>query len=125
MKVPFVDMTRLHAPTRDALVDAFARVVDSGAFVQGHECESFEREFAAAYGVPHALAVNSGTAALHLALQACGVGPGDEVITVANTFIATAEAISLAGATPVFADIVEGGHTIDPIMFKSDTPCWG
>ena len=115
MKVPFVDMTRLHAPTRDALVDAFARVVDSGAFVQGHECESFEREFAAAYGVPHALGVNSGTAALHLALQACGVGPGDEVITVANTFIATAEAISLAGATAVFADIVEGGHTIDPV----------
>jgi len=114
MKVPFVDMSRLHAPTRDALIEAFARVVDSGAFVQGHEVESFEREFAAAYGVPHALAVNSGTAALHLALQTCGVGPGDEVITVANTFIATAEAISLAGATPVFAEIVEGGHVIDP-----------
>ncbi|MGE5594444.1 MAG: DegT/DnrJ/EryC1/StrS family aminotransferase, partial [Hyphomicrobiales bacterium] len=98
MKVPFVDMGRLHAGTRADLLAAFERVLDSGAFVQGTEVEAFERDFAAQYGVEHALAVNSGTAALHLALQACGVGPGDEVITVANTFIATAEAVSLVGA---------------------------
>ncbi|MBI2765290.1 MAG: DegT/DnrJ/EryC1/StrS family aminotransferase [Chloroflexi bacterium] len=107
-------MARLHADTHDEMLAAFAPVLDSGAFVQGAEVEAFEREFAAVYGTPYALAVNSGTAALHLALQACGVGAGDEVITVANTFIATAEAITLAGATPVFADIVEGGFTIDP-----------
>lgn len=114
MKVPFVDMGRLHADTKPALMAAFERVLDSGAFVQGAEVEALEREFAASYGTPHALAVNSGTAALHVALQACGVGPGDEVITVANTFIATAEAITLAGATPVFVDIEPGGFNIDP-----------
>ena len=118
MKVPFVDMARLHAGTKQEVMAAFERVIDSGAFVQGHEVESLEREFEASYGVDHALAVNSGTAALHLALQACGIGPGDEVITVANTFIATAEAISLVGATPVFADIEEGGFNLDPADFE-------
>ena len=114
MNVPFVDMQRLHAETRDEVLAAFARVLDSGGFVQGPEVEAFEREFAAAYGTPHAVAVNSGTAALHIALEAAGVGAGDEVITVANTFIATAEAITLARATPVFADIEPGGFNIDP-----------
>lgn len=118
MSVPFVDMRRLHAGARQELMAAFERVLDSGAFVQGQEVEAFEREFATACGVEHALAVNSGTAALHLALQACGVGPGDEVITVANTFIATAEAISLVGATPVFADIEAGGFNLDPADFE-------
>jgi len=112
--VPFVDMKRLHAPTRDEMLAAFARVLDSGVFVQGPEVEALEAEAARQYGVPFAVAVNSGTAALHLALQAQGVGPGDEVITVANTFVATAEAVSLAGATPVFADIEPGGFNIDP-----------
>ncbi|MCC7362928.1 MAG: DegT/DnrJ/EryC1/StrS family aminotransferase [Dehalococcoidia bacterium] len=112
-------MARLHAGTKAELLAAFERVLDSGAFVQGHEVEAFEHEFAAAYGTPHALAVNSGTAALHLALQACGVGPGDEVVTVANTFIATAEAISLVGATPVFADIEPGGFNLDPDDFAA------
>jgi len=114
VNVPFVDMHRLHAETRDQVLAAFARVLDSGGFVQGHEVDAFEREFAAQYGAPHAVAVNSGTAALHLALEASGVGAGDEVITVANTFIATAEAITLARATPVFADIEPGGFNIDP-----------
>ncbi|MFN0093449.1 MAG: DegT/DnrJ/EryC1/StrS family aminotransferase [Dehalococcoidia bacterium] len=114
MSVPFVDMARLHGPAREDLLAAFARVLDSGAFVQGREVESFEKEFAASYGSKHALAVSNGTCALHLALVACGVEPGDEVITVANTFIATAEAISMAGATPVFVDIEADGFNIDP-----------
>lgn len=114
MKVPFVDMARLHAGTREEMLAAFARVLDSGGFVQGREVEAFETEFAARYGVAHALAVSNGTAALHLALAARGIGPGDEVITTANTFIATAEAITMAGATPVFADIEEGGYNLDP-----------
>lgn len=114
MSVPFVDIRRLHEDTRAQLLDAFARVVDSGGYVQGVEVEAFEREFAQSYGARHALAVNNGTAALHLALVAAGVKAGDEVITVANTFIATAEAITLAGATPVFADIDPGSFTIDP-----------
>lgn len=114
MKVPFVDMARLHEETRDEMLAAFARVLDSGAFVQGHEVVTFEEEFRTSYGVAHALAVSNGTAALHLALLACGVGPGDEVITVSNTFIATVEAISMAGATPVFADIDPETMNIDP-----------
>ncbi len=113
MKVPFVDMARLHASTRGELLAAFERVLDSGAFVQGPEVEALEHELAADFGVKHALAVQSGTSALHLALVACGVGPGDEVITVANTFIATAEAISMAGAKPVFVDI-------DPLTMNMD-----
>ena len=83
--------------------------------MQGHEVESFEREVQKALNCPHALAVANGTAALHLALMACGVGEGDEVITVANTFIATVEAISMVGARPVFADVGSAGFLMDPL----------
>ncbi len=114
MNVPFVDMPRLHAGLRDELLASFARVLDSGGYIQGAEVAAFEREFAPIAGAKHAVALNSGTAALHLALMAMDIGPGDEVITVANTFFATAEAISLAGATPVFVDIAEGSFLIDP-----------
>jgi dTDP-4-amino-4,6-dideoxygalactose transaminase len=107
-------MARLHAGTRSEMLAGFERVLDSGGFVQGAEVEAFEREFAGSYGVRHALAVSNGTAALHLALAAAGIGPGDEVITVANTFIATVEAISLTGASPVFADIDYRTMLIDP-----------
>ena len=113
MKVPFVDLKRAQEPVRDELIAAFTRVLDSGGYVQGEECAAFEREYAVRYG-GEAAAVMNGTAALHLALLACGVGPGDEVITVANTFIATVEAISMAGATPVFADIAADGFLVDP-----------
>ena len=118
MTVPFLDLHRLHAESRDDLLAAFARVLDSGGFVQGAEVAALESEFGAQYGANHALAVNNGTSALHLALLACGVLPGDEVITVANTFIATAEAILMAGATPVFADIEPGGFNMDPADFE-------
>lgn len=114
MTVPFVDMQRLHGPNRDDVLAAFARVLDSGGFVQGREVEAFEREFAEAYGVRNALAVSNGTTALHLALLAAGIGPGDEVITVSNTFIATVEAISMVGATPVFADVDYHTMLMDP-----------
>ncbi len=114
MTVPFVDMQRLHGPNREELLSAFARVLDSGGFVQGREVEAFEQEFARSYGVRHALAVSNGTTGLHLALLAAGIGPGDEVITVSNTFIATVEAISMVGATPVFADIDYRTMLIDP-----------
>ena len=114
MNVPFVDLRRLHAGSRAELLAAFARVIDSAGYVQGREVESFEHEFSEAYGVNHAVAVSNGTAALHLALIAAGVGPGDEVITVANTFIATAEAVSMVGAVPVFADVQPGSYLMDP-----------
>ena len=113
-EIPFVDVRRLHAPLRDDLLGAFARVLDSGNYVQGREVAALEEEFAAATGAPFAVATSNGTTALQLALLSLGIGPGDEVITVSNTFIATVEAISAVGATPVFADIAPGSMNIDP-----------
>lgn len=103
--VPYFDLGLQTARLRPEIDDAIARVLDSGIFVSGPEVEAFEKEFAFFCGVKHAVAVNSGTAALHLALLADGVGPGDEVITTASSFIATSEAIRHCGARPVFVDI--------------------
>lgn len=105
--VPFVDLQRLHAEVMPELRRAFEDVVAKGAFTLGEAVERFERDFASYIGVSDAIGVASGTDALHLALRACGVQPGDEVITAANTFTATAEAIVMAGATPVFVDVDE------------------
>ena len=112
--VPFLDLVAQHAPLRPAMDAAVARVLDSGQYILGPEVEAFEREFAAYCGGGHGVAVNSGTSALHLALLAAGVGPGDEVITTPFTFIATASAIRNAGARPVFVDIEPASFTIDP-----------
>ena len=87
------------------ITEAIARVLDSGQYVLGDEVVAFEREFAAYCGVRHGIAVNSGTSALHLALLAAGIGPGDEVITVPYTFVASVAAIQYAGARPVLIDI--------------------
>lgn len=114
MSIPFVAVANLYGDCRAELLGAFTRVLDSGSFVQAAEVATFEEEFAASYGARHALAVSNGTSALHLALLAAEVGPGDEVILPANTFIATAEAVTMAGARPVFADIEPGGFNIDP-----------
>lgn len=90
---------------KDDIDAAIFRVLDKGRYVLGDEVAAFEEEFARYIGVAHGTGVGSGTEALHLALKACGIGPGDEVITVAHTAVATVAAIELAGATPVFADI--------------------
>jgi perosamine synthetase len=95
-------------------VDAAARAILSGWVTQGPEVAAFEREFAAAVGAPHACAVANCTVALHLALRAVGVGPGDEVITVSHSFIATANAVRYCGATPVFVDVLPDTLNIDP-----------
>ena len=108
--IPFVNLRRLHSEVGDALEWAFHNVVTAGAFTLGDKVEKFEESFAAYVGVAHAIGVGSGTDALHFALRACGVGPGDEVITAVNTFAATAEAIMMAGARPVFVDVDE--HTL-------------
>ena len=112
-RVPFVDMQARLRPIRDELVAAYERVLDRGVFVMGPEAAALEEEFAAICGVEHAVAVSNGTAALQLALLALGIGPGDEVITVANTFIATVEAISAVGARPVLIDTERDTYVMD------------
>ena len=113
MSVPFVDLSRLHQPIAAELEAALAQVVAGDDFILGRALERFEERFAAYCGCAHAVGVGSGTAALHLTLLACGVGSGDEVITVPNTFAATAFAISYTGARPVFVDVDARTHTID------------
>lgn len=97
---------------------AAARVIHSGWVTQGPEVEAFEREFAEFVGAPCACAVSSCTAALHLALMAAGVRPGDEVVTVSHSFIATANAVRYCGATPVFVDIDPGTYNLNPAMVE-------
>jgi dTDP-4-amino-4,6-dideoxygalactose transaminase len=119
MNVPFVDLKAHHRPIEAELAEAIARVLRNSAFVQGPEVKRFEDAFAAYLGSAHCVAVNSGTSALHLALLALGIGPGDEVITVPHTFIATAEAISAVGARPVFVDVDPVTYTMDPALVES------
>ena len=102
-----LDLVAEHAPYRGELIAAFERVLDSGRFVLGPEVEAFEREIAAWIGVPHAIGVSNGSDALLLALQAVGVGPGDEVICPTYTFFATAGAVARLGGKPVFVDSAE------------------
>src|SRR5918911_3309703 len=99
--------------------EAAGRAVLSGWVTQGPEVQAFERSFAAAVGAPHACAVSNCTVALHLALRAAGVGPGDEVITVSHSFIASANAIRYCGATPVFVDIDPATLNIDPALVEA------
>ena len=114
MRVPFLDLRSQYAALREEILVALDRVASQASFTLGAEVEAFEREFAEFSGLPFAVAVNSGTSALHLALLAAGVGPGDEVITTSNTFIATVEAILYTGARPVFADIDARTGNLDP-----------
>jgi dTDP-4-amino-4,6-dideoxygalactose transaminase len=107
MKVPMLDLVAEHAPYRTELETAFQRVLNSGRFVLGPEVEVFEREIASWIGVPYAIGVSNGSDALLLALQAVGVGPGDEVICPTYTFFATAGAVARLGAKPVFVDSAE------------------
>lgn len=121
--IPFFDMQARHAPMREEFLRAIGEVIDQGTFAGGPFVERFEQEFATFCGVCHAVGVGSGTEALWLSLAAMGIGPGDEVITVPNTFVATVEAICLTGARPVFVDIDEQTYTMDPVaLAASITP---
>ena len=111
MRVPFLDLGRGPA---DELEEAFSAVLARGRYVGGSALERFESEFSAYCGAAHAVGVNSGTDAIALALRAHGVGPGDEVVTAANTCVATITGIAGAGATPVLADVDPETWTLDP-----------
>ena len=113
MNIPMVDLKGQYQTLKPEIDAALAGVLDSAFFILGPNCQALEQEVAEYCGVKHAIGVASGTDALHLALRAAGVGPGDEVITPAFTFIATAEAISYVGAEPVFVDV-------DPRTFNID-----
>jgi len=123
MKVPLLDLKAEYAELREEILAALDRVGRESAFVLGPETEAFEREFAAFCGTKHCIALSSGTAALHLGLLALGVQAGHEVITTPNTFLATAEAVTYCGATPVFVDIDPSTGNLDPkLVERAVTP---
>jgi len=113
IQVPFVDMHGQYQQIRDEIAGALTDVLESAWFILGQNVAAFEEEFATYCQTQYGIGVGSGTEALHLALLACDVGAGDEVITVSNTFIATALAIDYTGATPVFVDIDPLTYTLD------------
>ena len=114
MDIPLVDLKAQYGSIKKEINEAIRGVIDSGQFILGPEVKAFEEAVANYSGVKYAVGVASGTDALHLTLLACGIGPGDEIITTPFTFIATAEAITHCGATPVFIDIDRRTFNIDP-----------
>lgn len=119
MNVPFVDLKQQYLSIKDEILAAVANVLESTQFVLGKEVAAFEEEFSSFSGARHGIAVNSGTSALHLALLAAGVGPGDEVITVPCTFVATVAAVVYTGAKPVFVDVDPVTYTMDPAQVEA------
>src|SRR5690554_1173903 len=117
-RIPVLDLRPGIDELWQELTEAIQAVVRSGHFIMGPNVKAFEEEVAQYLGVKHAIGVNSGTDALFIALRACGVGPGDEVITTPFTFFATAEAISHLGAKPVFVDIDESTFNINPDLVE-------
>ena len=112
-KIPYVDLSAQHLPIKEDLISVFTDVIDQGQFILGTRVEEFEAKFASLIGTEFAVGVNSGTDAISLALRALGIGEDDEVITVPNSFIATAASIVMTGATPVFVD-VRDDYNMDP-----------
>jgi dTDP-4-amino-4,6-dideoxygalactose transaminase len=117
--IPFVDLKTQYQSIKPEIDAAVAHVLETGQYILGEEVSRFESEFAAYVGAEHAIALNTGTSALHLALLAAGIGPGDEVITTPFTFVATVAAIRYTGATPVFVDIDLTSLTLDPAKVEA------
>jgi dTDP-4-amino-4,6-dideoxygalactose transaminase len=117
--IPFLDLKAQYQQMKPEIDAAVMRAIDSAQFVLGPEVTAFEERFASYCKVRHCLAVNSGTSALHLALLAAGVGPGDEVITVSMTFVATTAAILYSGAKPVFVDVDPVTWTMNPRLIEA------
>src|SRR5437879_4568584 len=119
MHIPFLDLKAQHDSMRGELETAIREVIDSNAFAGGPFVAKFEQEFAAFCGVANAVGVGNGTDALWLTLLGLGIGAGDEVITVPNTFFATVEAITYCKAQPVFVDVDENTFTMDPAELEN------
>src|SRR3989338_10248268 len=119
MKINFVDLGRQYKNIQDEIKEAIEGVMERCDFILGSEVGRFEKDFARFCQTKFCVGVDSGTSALKLALKACGIGKGDEVITVPNTFIATALAISEAGAKPVFVEINQDSYNIDTSKIES------
>ena len=113
MNIPLVDLRKQYQPLKDEIIRGMEQALEGMHLFLGENVQAFEKEFAQFCGVKHGIGVSDGTAALHIILRAMGIGAGDEVITVAHTFIATAEAIVLAGARPVFVDIDPDTYLMD------------
>lgn len=118
MRVPFLDLPAQYRDVAPLLDPWVSGVLSTGAYVMGQHNQALEAEVAKLHGVQHAVAVNSGTDALRIAMQACDIGPGDEVITTAFTFVASVEAIVQLGAMPVFVDIDPATFCIDPSLIE-------
>lgn len=117
--IPILDLKAQYHSLKPEMDRAIASVLESGIFIMGPNVEAFEQEIARYVGVRHAISLNSGTDALHLALRALSIGPGDEVITTPFTFAATTEAIGIVGATPVFVDIDPATFNINPRLIEA------
>ncbi len=117
--IPFVDLHAQYRALKAEMAQAVDAVLESHAYIQGPFVEAFEKDFTAACGAKFGLGCSNGTSAISLLLEAMGVGSGDEVITVAHTFFATAEAIFHVGAKPVFVDIDAGSYTLDPARLEA------
>ena len=113
MDIPLVDLKIQYQRMKIRINEAIQSVIDEAAFIKGEHVERFEKDFATRYGVKHCLSVANGTDAIYISLKALGIGRGDEVITVANSWISTSEAITQTGAQPVFVDIEPEYYTID------------
>src|SRR5262245_14425247 len=117
--LPLVDLKRQYETIKPDIQQAINAVLEQTDFIMGQAVLNFEQQFAEFCGVKHAIGVASGTAAIHLVLHALGIGPGDEVITVGHTFIATIEPIISLGARPVFVDVEPDYFTLDPGKLKA------
>lgn len=119
MKIPFVDLHAQYRSIQKEIDEAIHHVLEETAFIQGPRLEAFEKDFAAFCRAPYCAGVGSGTDALYLALRGMGIGAGDEVISVAHTYIATTEAISFSGATPVFVDVDPESQLMNPDLIEA------
>ena len=122
--IPFLDLEGQHRPLLPDLIAATSEVIASGQFVLGRHNAAFETAFAAYCGSPHAVTVSTGTSALHLALLAAGVGPGDEVITVPSTFVATVAAIDYAGARARLVDVDPATWPLESMLRRKLMSPW-